>query len=154
MLKVLTLVLLAFGAQSAFAKGPIGPAGCGLGHAIFGKENQVLAATTNGTFYNQIFGITSGTLECDRGGRATAMAMFVESNRVALANESARGQGETVHALSNILGCQDSAALGASLKANYAEIFANQDNSIAISNSIQQTVEKSPALSQTCQPIS
>ena len=47
-------------------------AGCGVGNLIFKDNNsvapQVLAATTNGTFGNQTFGITSGTLGCTGGG--------------------------------------------------------------------------------------
>ena len=44
--------------------------GCGLGSVILGEAAadstalQVLVTTTNGTFANQTFGITSGTLDC------------------------------------------------------------------------------------------
>ena len=154
MLKALTIALLALSGSSAFAQSGIGPAGCGLGNMLMGKDNQIFAATTNGSFYSQLFGITSGTSNCERGGSVAQMTMFVESNRVALSNESARGQGETVTALSSILGCEDAGQLGAEMKANYAEIFANKENSIAISRSIQSTIQKNPALAQTCQPLS
>src|SRR5512139_1907858 len=44
--------------------------GCGLGYMIFkgqeGLASQTCAATTNGTFGNQTFGITTGTSECDQ----------------------------------------------------------------------------------------
>ena len=50
--------------------------GCGLGYIIFkGKDglvSQTFAATTNGTFGNQTFGISSGTSECDRPSNFTA----------------------------------------------------------------------------------
>jgi Protein of unknown function (DUF3015) len=154
MFKAITIALLAFAGQSAFAQSGIGPAGCGLGNMVMGKDNQVFAATTNGTFASQLFGITSGTSNCERGGSVAQMTMFVESNRVALSNEAARGQGETVTALSSILGCQDADQLGADLKSNYSEIFANKENSVAISRSIQNTIQKNPALAQTCQPLS
>jgi len=44
--------------------------GCGLGSVIFKGQDallfQILAVTTNGTSGNQTFGITTGTLNCDR----------------------------------------------------------------------------------------
>jgi hypothetical protein len=154
MLKALTIALLALSGQQAFAQSGIGPAGCGLGNMLMGKDNQIFAATTNGTSNSQTFGITSGTSNCDKGGSLAQMSMFVESNRVALSNEAARGQGETVAALSSILGCQDADQLGQSLKSNYSEIFANKENSIAISRSIRSTIQNNPTLAQTCQPLS
>src|SRR5690348_11977029 len=49
-----------------------GMAGCGLGSLVFGPNDapvaQVLAATTNGTFASQTFGISSGTSNCFSGG--------------------------------------------------------------------------------------
>lgn len=154
MLKALTIALLALAGQSAFAQSGVGPAGCGLGNMLLGKDSQIFASTTNGTSGSQTFGITSGTSNCERAGSMAQMTMFVESNRVALSNEAARGQGETVAALSSILGCSDASQLGAEMKANYAEIFANKENSIAISRSIQNTLQKNSTLAQTCQPLS
>lgn len=133
----------------------IGPAGCGLGNAIFHKDNQVLAATTNGSSYNQIFGITSGTSGCTEEGSSAQMIMFIESNKIALSNDAARGQGETIEVLSSFLGCADAQLLGETLKSNYAEIFGkNSDNSIAMSKSIKSTVGNSPVLARTCQRLS
>ena len=44
--------------------------GCGLGSMAFEGQNglmsQTAAATTNGIFGNQTFGITSATLNCER----------------------------------------------------------------------------------------
>lgn len=57
-------------ASSAYAGSPINVrsnCGCGLGYILFkdpknpGILIQVFAATTNGTFGNQTFGISSGT---------------------------------------------------------------------------------------------
>src|SRR5262245_36738363 len=87
-----------------------GPAGCGLGSLIFEPNSgftQVFAATTNGTFGTQTFGITSGTSNCAGGGGGSASAKaFVETNRVALAKDIARGQGETIDSLSRLAGCR------------------------------------------------
>src|SRR5690606_21045070 len=58
---------LAAGAQQVPSVG-----GCGLGSKLFegqrGVAPQVLAVTTNGTFGNQTFGISSGTLGCNQDG--------------------------------------------------------------------------------------
>lgn len=153
-LKALAIALFALSSSSAFAA--IGPAGCGLGNMVFGAQPgmiQVVAATLNGTGV-QTFGITSGTSNCGPDHSMAQVIMFVESNRIALSNEAARGQGETVAALSTLMGCTDSQSLGQTLKSNYGEIFgANGENSIAISRSIKSAVQKSPALARTCQPL-
>ena len=57
-------------APAAISAGGYGSAGCGLGAIVFGSKPgmiQVLAATTNATFYSQTFGITTGTSECGGG---------------------------------------------------------------------------------------
>jgi hypothetical protein len=129
------LVLAAGTASAAQAKGPpssggysrYGAAGCGLGSLLFGDQPglvQVLAATTNGTFGNQTFGITTGTLNCGEPavGRGGA-ALFIEGNREALAKDVSRGQGETITTLSHLAGCKDPAAVGAALKAQHGAVF-------------------------------
>jgi hypothetical protein len=135
---LLTLGFVLVGASAFASDGTIGPAGCGLGNMAFGTQHQVLAATTNGSAYNQLFGISSGTSNCAPAGMQSQMDIFVESNKVALSNDAARGQGETIAALSSLLGCQDTAAVGSTLKANYNEIFeSNKNDSKAVSTAIQ-----------------
>src|SRR5574342_1025714 len=118
--------------SAAAVAAPYGDAGCGLGSLVFGDKPgfvQVLAATTNGIFASQTFGITTGTLNCGGmggGGSDKVVKAFVEVNREALAKDIARGQGETIHTLSVIGGCQDSAAVGASLQKNFQTIFPNE----------------------------
>jgi len=89
-----------------------GTAGCGLGSMLFGKQPgmiQVLAATTNGSFGTQTFGITSGTSNCtDMSSGPGSAKAFIETNREALAKDIARGQGETISSLSSLAGCQNS----------------------------------------------
>ena len=149
---VLLVSVLSFATPHAALAREIGPAGCGIGNLIFKKDLQILAGILN---ISQSSGITSGTSGCRDNSDMALMVMFVESNRVALSNDAARGQGETVEALSSILGCSDVGALGEALKANYGEIFeGHRDNSIAISKSIRQSVEKSPALARSCQRVS
>jgi len=84
--------------------------GCGLGTQLWaGQEGlvfKVIGATTNGTFGNQTFGITSGTLGCHQGGVVTADArlqMFAGANMDNLARDMARGNGETLDAFAHLM---------------------------------------------------
>ena len=108
--------------------GGYGAAGCGLGSMIFGSEKgfvQVFAATTNGTFNSQTFGISSGTSNCGGGGAAPTVKAFIEANREALANDIARGNGETLNSLTQLMGCTKPAQVGPVLQKNYKTIFPN-----------------------------
>lgn len=133
-----------------------GTAGCGLGSIAFGNKKgmiQVLAATTNGTFGTQTFGISSGTSNCDSdsGDQAANLNVFVESNKLALANDVARGNGETLASLSRVLGCQNQQTLGSVLQKNYTRIFVGENaSSSAISESIITTVHENGTLATTC----
>lgn len=133
---------------SAFAA-KYGAAGCGLGSMVFEGDQtwwkQVLAATTNGTGF-QTVAITIGTSNCDaptplKVGSAQA---YVEANRVALANDIARGNGETIVGLSKVYGCDDSAYFGKALKSNYSSIFASTEaSSSEITNNINSVAANS-----------
>jgi len=127
------LALVSFSAFSMHHKGGYGASGCGLGSMIFEKDNtwwkQVLAATTNGTSGNQTFAISSGTLNCDSPtpGKTAQVEAYIEANRMALANDIARGNGETISGLSKVYGCENSAEFGKALKSNYRTIFPSSD---------------------------
>ena len=135
---VLALVAL-LAAAPAFAQGgglkgtgQYGAAGCGLGSLVFGNQPgavQILAATTNGTFGSQTFGITSGTSNCGPGLFADGTQKFVEANREALAKDISRGQGEAIGALAVINACQDSAKVGAALQKSFSAIFPTENAS-------------------------
>ena len=105
-----------------------GPAGCGLGAMLIGSKPgivQIFAATTNGIFANQTFGISSGTLGCGASpaaGMASAKS-YVETNRQSFAKDVARGQGETIANLSQLAGCADTTAVAAKLQANFKTVF-------------------------------
>lgn len=126
MKKLLTIVMTLGLTSTAFAAG-YGTAGCGLGSMLLGDEKgmmQILAATTNGSSGNQTFGMTSGTSNCASGGKTPTQ--FIEVNKAALSNDAARGQGQTISALSEIYNCQDVKAFQKSLKTNYKQIFSTQ----------------------------
>jgi hypothetical protein len=115
MLKRLALLAVAFSllpasyAMAAMGYGD-GP-GCGLGSMIFqGNKkivHQVLAATTNGTFGNQTFGISTGTLGCTNDGlvkNEEKVNVFAAANMDNLSQEMAQGQGEHLTSLAVLMG--------------------------------------------------
>jgi hypothetical protein len=122
------IILLSLVSGSAFAAGKgIGPAGCGLGNVVLGTDNQIFAATTNGSSGSQTFGITSGTSNCVDSSRMAQIENYVETNKVALSNDAARGQGETLANLSQMMGCE-SQSFGGVVKSNYKNIFHSNDS--------------------------
>jgi hypothetical protein len=128
-----------------------GPAGCGLGSLIFKPDSgftQIFAATTNGTSGTQTFGISSGTSNCDdTGGGATSAKAFVQTNRVALSKDIAKGRGETVTSLSELAGCKDSNAVGATLQKNFKQIFPTaQATDADVSSSVVNVLRANSAL--------
>jgi hypothetical protein len=132
---LLVFGFLALSASVAFAQ--IGQAqrnvGCGLGTMIFGDRAestlfQVFAATTNGTFGNQTFGITSGTLECEQPARFVKnerLNEFVHANLDDLAKDIASGRGEAVETLAELLSVprEKRESFYRSLQIHFAEIF-------------------------------
>jgi hypothetical protein len=152
---ILLFSICLISASSAFAGKPYGRAGCGWGSQVYtNDENQVLAATTNSTFYNQMFAITFGTSNCAEDGTlkvAQQIPVFIESNRVSLANDIARGSGETVSSLSKMLGCDDNNYFASTLQKRYETIFP--DHTVSDSNvtdSIYSVIEEDEKLSQAC----
>lgn len=150
-LSMMTLLAAAPGQARQFSR-----SGCGLGTLVMGKDgNQILSATTNGTFGSQTFGITSGTSNCTDDGAVASnqeMPLFVETNRVALESDIARGSGETLASLSVIMGCSNAAQLASALQANYQVIFSSaKAESAAITQSIVDVVKKEPKLASSCQ---
>lgn len=146
-LLVIALAMVGFSMTANAAKGlkgdgVYGTAGCGLGSIVFGNEEgpvQIIAATLNGTGV-QTFGITSGTSNCGKGAFAKAeVDSFIQSNAVALEGDIARGQGETLSTLNNMLNCD--AQFGETLQQNYKSIYAPGANS----------AEKIQVLAQSCQ---
>ncbi len=139
-MKALFTLLSLFVGASAYAN-HIGPAGCGLGNVILGKENQIFAATLNATGY-QTFAITTGTSNCTDQGGTAKLESYVEANQVALSKEMARGQGESLVGLTEVLGCRDNGDVKAVLKNNFQNIYSNENLSAhQISNNILRTLK-------------
>ena len=128
------LVAVAALALTPMAASADSAAGCGLGTQIMeGKSGlvfHVLAATTNGTFGNQTFGMTTGTLGCKADGPVTASAelkSFASANLDQLAVEMAAGEGEALTALASLykIDASDRAAFYALTKSNYGTIIGS-----------------------------
>jgi hypothetical protein len=109
---------------------------CGWGSKVFdgqsGMVPQVLAVTTNGTFGNQTFGITSGTSGCTQDGKVSSSwktSLFIDGNKEALARDMSVGGGETLESLAHLLGIegQDRVAFGRIAKDNVARIFPSSN---------------------------
>ena len=132
-------------------KGPYGTAGCGLGSMAFGAQPgiiQVLAATTNGFFGTQTFGITSGTSNCgEAAAGVSGTKTFIEGNREALAKDAARGSGETITTLTALAGCKDAKAVGAVLQKRFSNLFPGESAPVEkVSEAVIGTLRAEPAL--------
>jgi len=157
MKKLILSAFIATAPFTAFAAGGHGPAGCGLGtEVIFKQANEwhehVLAATTNGTSGNQTFGMTSGTLGCEsaNGPLASGVDMFINDNLEQLAAESATGQGETLSALSEMIGIadQDKGAFTLAMKEHFDAIFSSTSDSAQVYDSIVAMMANEQSLSK------
>ncbi|MBI5232857.1 MAG: DUF3015 family protein [Deltaproteobacteria bacterium] len=134
----LAVVLVSFGLQGYVqAAGDMKQnVGCGLGEvALEGADEtlmvQVLAATTNGTFGNQTFGITSGTSNCKQPTRVVSserLNEFVAGNMDTLAKDMARGQGEALSTLAELMAVshENRAEFYATLQANFSKVFTSE----------------------------
>ena len=152
---LLGVMLLA--ASAAHAQG-YGMAGCGLGSMVF-KDNsgtQILAATTNGTFANQTFAITSGTSNCASGGIIKAQreqAAFAEVNFQDLKRNMATGGGEFLTSFASLLGCEDTAkpALAKMTQAKYESILPTEKTTaMEMLSGVKSQIKADPALAGSC----
>ncbi len=154
MKKFLAVALLA-GASSMSYADP--DAGCGLGSALWAGQSgllpKVLAATTNGIFGNQTFGISTGTLGCSHNGTVSSsvrLTMFTGSNIEKLARDMSVGQGETLNVMADLMGvqAQDKAAFFQATRANFGTIFAPQNETAGqVLTSLNQVLSQDATLS-------
>ena len=123
------LSLLMF-AGKGFAGAPYGMAGCGLGSLVISPGGgQISAATTNGTFFSQGFGITLGTSNCLEPGEWAALEAqrnFFVDNMSTLSKEIAQGDGDALQAFATTMGCPKSVypTFANRLQKSYGKIFA------------------------------
>ena len=132
-------LMLVFAVSTAFAAGSARTnTGCGLGTMLFKNNNdnstllQAFQATTNATFGNQTFGITSGTSECSTPAKFVKndrLNEFMLANMDNLAKEIAMGKGETLEAFAELLQipAEKRPEFYQKLQANFAKIFTSED---------------------------
>lgn len=153
----LVLSLVSF-SGSALAAG-YADAGCGLGSIVFGNQQggvQVLAATTNGTFGSQTFGITTGTSNCNPAGLVMLekeREEFAQKNYSTLVKEMAMGEGENLDTLASLYGCSQNshADFGSMVQTNFSQIVkSDSTTSHEMLNSLQSEISGHAGLSKSC----
>jgi len=110
--------------------------GCGLGYLLFKDAPdstlfEILAVTTNGTFGNQTFGITTGTLECKQPEKVVKndkLFKFVSENMDQLASDIASGNGETLDTVAELMDIPEEkrADFYAKLQENFDKIYVSE----------------------------
>ena len=128
-------LILAFAAVSLMwastALGADKSSGCGMGWYVFKKNSlvsSVLRSTTNTIFWNNTFGMTSGTSNCAKHSIVQDDKKdihFLEANYHTLLVDSAVGDSSFLTAFAEALGCQGAGVDGVKdlLRHNYQEIF-------------------------------
>ncbi len=154
--KITMIALLSIIPVSAFAVDNVGE--CGWGSKVFegqrGIAPQVLAVTTNGTFGNQTFGITSGTSGCTQDGVVKSnwkTAMFIDANANKLAKDISVGGGETLETLASLIGVEkeDKQLFFQTTKENFAKIFPSSEvTSKEIQLSLREVVGQNEKLAK------
>ena len=127
--------------------------GCGIGSMIFKDQNGVIshasAATTNGTFGNQTFGVTSGTLECSKPASFASnekLNTFVSDNMDNLAMDISKGGGEYLSTLAVLMDTpiEERAELYHVLQANFSSIYSSEAvTHVDVLNNIEKIVHAS-----------
>jgi len=140
------------------ASGP----GCGLGYMLFqgqrGLIPQVLAATTNGTFGNQTFGMTTGTSGCSQDGivsREHETALYAQATIENLSQEMAQGQGEHLSSLASLMGVpSDLQPVFFQLtQEHYATLFPREQNdAIEMLTALRSLLAADPVLASVVSP--
>ncbi len=130
--KGLLLVAVALVMAPAAMAASYTSAGCGLGSILFDNKNTkvhlILAATTNGSFGNQTFGISSDTLGCSSNGvvkNDKQTEVYAAVNLQKLSQEMAQGGGEYLTGLSKLMGVKDAQkqAFFKLAQKNYEKLF-------------------------------
>ncbi|MBI3297714.1 MAG: DUF3015 family protein [Elusimicrobia bacterium] len=135
--------------------------GCGLGSQIFKENNntkgvQSTAATSNGTFYSQGFGITSGTSGCAAESAWWASRdreVFVAANYRSLSRELSAGEGEYARTFAEVMGCRGESvpAFLSLAKEKYGALFPERGSTPSgMLRALESELAGHEALSKAC----
>ena len=111
-------------------------------------------ATTNGTFWSQTFGISSGTSGCTNDGKVMSehkTTMFAQLNFENLSQEMAQGQGEHLASLATLMGvpAEHQAAFFAMTQERYTSLVKTGEASpVAMVKAINDAIATHPVLAQ------
>jgi len=147
-------------AMAATGNPDTGP-GCGLGKLAWQNYPhqktigvQTMEATTNGTFYSQTFGISSGTSGCTNDGQfwtEQKVNAFAALNFDNLTQDMAQGQGEHLTSLATLMGVPASQqpAFFAMTQEKYASLVKAGDSSpAAMVKALNDAMATHPMLAQ------
>jgi hypothetical protein len=148
-----TLVLiLAATCLAGIASASQNNTGCGLGSIVFkgqdGLLSQTCAATFNGIYGNQTFGITTGTSNCEKATNLTSnqkLDKFVSDNMDNLAMDISKGSGEYLSTLAVLLDTPETErpALYRRLQANFSQIYTSESvNHLDVLNNIEKVLNQ------------
>ncbi len=132
--------------------------GCGWGRMLWQGQSGLLphtsAATTNSSSSNQWFGITSGTLGCDPDATVNndyQREVFAVSNYDNLAREAARGEGDHLSTLAEIMGIEtsDRVVFYSMTQHNYETLFgASMNDPMKMLTTLDATMRTNPVLAR------
>lgn len=132
MMKKLPLLLVPLMMASTGAAVADNGPGCGLGQQFFAGQSglaaHVLAATTNGSSSNQLFGLSFDSLGCNGETVITAefqRNVFVASNYDNIARDAAQGGGDHLQSLAALMHMQgdDAQRFYTLAQVNYDQLF-------------------------------
>lgn len=144
---------------SVFAAAGYGAAGCGLGSMVFGSKpgaEQVVAATTNGTFGSQTFGITFGTSNCGDHGLINVSKereVFAQENYTSLVKEMAQGEGENLYTLASLYQCPAASyqEFGTMVREKFDHLVtSDQTTSTELLSQLESQLTSHPKLAKSC----
>lgn len=154
-------ILLPLSATAAWGAHPDTGPGCGLGKLAWSDYSrqrsiapQVMMATTNGTFGSQTFGISSGTSGCTNDGTIMGeykATVFAAANYESLSQEMARGGGEHLASLAELMGVPEESRpeFFALAQTQYAGLVASGDTTpAAMIQTLQTGMEAHPSLTK------
>ena len=135
MKKFLVAVALSVCSTSVFAQAA-GGNGCGWGQMLFdgqsGGATHILGMTTNGSSFNNTFGVTTGTNGCSASGTIKyggKSMVAVGQHMDEFSEDVARGDGEVLTAVAVTLGVapEDRAYFKETMRANFTKLFPTED---------------------------
>ncbi len=131
--RLVSMIAIALVCTLGYGARKYGMSGCGLGNYVVdadaGGFAHAFGDTTNVTVASQFFGIISGTSNCEPDEfekKAMNQQQFVTHNLASLAKEIAQGEGTTLAAFTEALGCSSNVEsnVRVELKSNASEILA------------------------------